>query len=1252
MKRVMSIFLVLAMIITLAPGNILAAKNNTSAFSDVDNSDYCAEAAEALAEEGILSGYPDGTFGPGKTITRAEMAAIICRMIDRESDAQDETGATDFYDVDDNHWATGYINVASSMGIISGDGNGKFRPEDNVKYEEAIKMVVCALGYGDDVEMDEDDWSKGYLDVADEKGISDNLKGSKGRASTRGDVAVMVFNGIVEDEEAEDDAEVEVAMPKANLAGGTYRSVQYVSLRTETEDADIYYTLNGKTPTTKSNKYSKSIKLTAKYTLKAIAVKDGEVSDVLTVEYDVRIPVSSSSSKKYVVSFNLNYEGASNAPESQEVVKGKKATKPADPVRSNFGFAGWYSDKECNTLFDFDTKITEDKVLYAKWTNGYRVSFNLNYQGATNAPQDQYIPFGTKATEPSAPSRSGFAFLGWSTSASGEVMFNFNSDITSDMTLYAKWIAQNGDNPVSLDDVDPDVEIYSFDADIYDILVGETKAVTFTSEIFANVELADTDVKVVDKNGSLLGYMNDNGTNGDAKADDGIYTLRINMTADSIKNTLYFVNAKNKRSESSVNIGYYRNLTEEDFETYESVVESLDDIGTPDSGNPEYEDKESKVEGMKTKLDELKQSGEIDSYDVYDSHIKIKPSEGFEFKYILTEPDKYAGGSDKVKIVTYEPFRNTLSNSELNADMDKASDGNAELIATKDNAYVFSGNYDLGAVTLDKVKEIASAGVVIWIGHGGYDIENGSSLGTGEIATYASLREHEELINNGSLELWSGHRFAITGGYVKKYIKNLDNTLLYLNTCHSGQDMIDNVRNKYELAQAFLDNGAKAVVGTTNSVFCDYSHKFAFSLFDRLTSKDGNGEYYTLNNSVAWAKNKVGNKDASGTEFLVLPQNDEGALNYRLGELKYGYISGTVKDADTEVAISDALVRVYKDGILVEQARTNASGYYNIKVPVGEYIVKITAGNYKSAKMGVSVAENNTTYNETMLLVEVGPGTGHAKGTITSALTGNGVPGVTLKLRSGWNNVYGNVVHTLITNESGYYEITYTPGSYTMEYSKDGHITGYKNIVIGADGSASQNASISPLLAEGAYRITLSWKNLPYDLDSHLTGPVAGSTERFHLYYPMNESGGGHPDSDKYTLDLDNTDIVSRPDVYETTTIIQQLDGVYRFSVHDFTNSGSTTSTQMANSNATVNVYKGNSNIPVATFHVPTTAVGSIWTVFELNGDTITPINRISAGDAWNISLYSMGENPVYSSTTGASVKYDENVIEMDLIEK
>ena len=110
----------------------------------------------------------------------------------------------------------------------------------------------------------------------------------------------------------------------------------------------------------------------------------------------------------------------------------------------------------------------------------------------------------------------------------------------------------------------------------------------------------------------------------------------------------------------------------------------------------------------------------------------------------------------------------------------------------------------------------------------------------------------------------------------------------------------------------------------------------------------------------------------------------------------------------------------------------------------------------------------------------------------------------------------------------------------------------------------------------------------------------------FFLYSGLDS---GSPWPEFVTLDLDDVDSFGP----ETTTIKQQIEGVYRFSVHDYSNGSLTEqdhSFALSNSGAQVRVFRG-SNL-VATFNVPVNQEGTLWTVFELTGDTITAINLMS----------------------------------------
>lgn len=162
-------------------------------FTDVEAGSAWEEPINLGVALGLFTGYGDGTFVPEGDITRAEFAAIVIRALGYDAQANGAKGSTMFTDVASSHWASGYINLATAQGIINGYGDGTFGPEDNVTYEQAVKMVVVALGYEPAVSAP---YPVGYLTIAQENGLTDNVKGTNGVAINRGQVAIMIYNAL------------------------------------------------------------------------------------------------------------------------------------------------------------------------------------------------------------------------------------------------------------------------------------------------------------------------------------------------------------------------------------------------------------------------------------------------------------------------------------------------------------------------------------------------------------------------------------------------------------------------------------------------------------------------------------------------------------------------------------------------------------------------------------------------------------------------------------------------------------------------------------------------------------------------------------------------------------------------------------------------------------------------------------------------------------------------------------------------
>lgn len=188
LKKIAALVIVLAM--------ALSSVAFGAVYTDVADDANYNEAVTVMSALGLLKGYEDGTFGPDKTITRAEFAAVIVRALGMEDAAAGAVANTIFEDVTSSHWAAGYVQVANQKGIIAGYGDGTFGPDDEVTYEQAVKMIVCALGYDKKFENDANAYPSAYLSQANTSGITVGATGKIGEKATRATVAKLVYNAL------------------------------------------------------------------------------------------------------------------------------------------------------------------------------------------------------------------------------------------------------------------------------------------------------------------------------------------------------------------------------------------------------------------------------------------------------------------------------------------------------------------------------------------------------------------------------------------------------------------------------------------------------------------------------------------------------------------------------------------------------------------------------------------------------------------------------------------------------------------------------------------------------------------------------------------------------------------------------------------------------------------------------------------------------------------------------------------------
>ncbi len=194
MKSIKNIVIgVLAAAFTMAPMSALTSY--ASILPEEVAGTRFEEPVQILSALDIMVGDDDGKFRLDDNIKRSEVAKMAIHALGLEDIADSNKGESRFPDVSVNHWANGYINLATAQGLIEGDDRGNFRPNDSITYAEAMAIFVRALGY-EPMAEDKGDYPNGHVVVAGSIGLTKSVHGSTNKPITRGNVAFLTNNAL------------------------------------------------------------------------------------------------------------------------------------------------------------------------------------------------------------------------------------------------------------------------------------------------------------------------------------------------------------------------------------------------------------------------------------------------------------------------------------------------------------------------------------------------------------------------------------------------------------------------------------------------------------------------------------------------------------------------------------------------------------------------------------------------------------------------------------------------------------------------------------------------------------------------------------------------------------------------------------------------------------------------------------------------------------------------------------------------
>ena len=306
-------------------------------------------------------------------------------------------------------------------------------------------------------------------------------------------------------------------------------------------------------------------------------------------------------------------------------------------------------------------------------------------------------------------------------------------------------------------------------------------------------------------------------------------------------------------------------LSKAEIAEFEETLDQIDqNAATYASGGFQTEeDVKNAIAAQKSYAKELEAQGVVSSYTADDNSVYFKFENGLSYLYIAAPEGTDALSTDSEA---------TVSSVETTGRADSLA-----AISTVTSAFsATSSKWSASTaktpsnITLAGLKELGGKQqLLIWAGHGGYNRKTGSVLDTGIDSDLGDKSQLIEIKNDrATIVNVAGDpesHLAITPAFVKRYVRGMSGSVVYLCACSTGEDS--------QLADAFLDNGATAVFGNTGSISHVYNVAMLQSVLTTFLTPNENGDYPTLSKSLSTAKKTIGNDSAEYLEHVGADAN-------------------------------------------------------------------------------------------------------------------------------------------------------------------------------------------------------------------------------------------------------------------------------------------------------------------------------------------------------------------------------------------
>jgi len=219
-KKRLSYLIIFCMLLTLVPAGVFAAE-----MPDISKH-WAKDQIQSWVDEGLIKGYPDGTFKPDNNITRAEFMVLANGAF-----GYTETAGINYSDVKETDWFADTVKKAEAAGYIGGYPDGTMKPNNPISREEAATIISQIKGLTEDVagvdrfsDKGLMSWSKGVVGAVSKAGIMSGYPdGSfKPRNSIKRGEAVVALDGALAYTEQGEPGDDTIVYDKAGTYGPEY----------------------------------------------------------------------------------------------------------------------------------------------------------------------------------------------------------------------------------------------------------------------------------------------------------------------------------------------------------------------------------------------------------------------------------------------------------------------------------------------------------------------------------------------------------------------------------------------------------------------------------------------------------------------------------------------------------------------------------------------------------------------------------------------------------------------------------------------------------------------------------------------------------------------------------------------------------------------------------------------------------------------------------------------------------------------